>query len=32
MPFVFKNRDQEVKTGLVWGVGTSGRKEDIRKV
>jgi hypothetical protein len=30
MPF-FKNRGQEGKTGPFWGVGTSGRGEDIRK-
>jgi hypothetical protein len=27
----FKNREQEVKLVPVWGVGTSGRGEDIRK-
>jgi hypothetical protein len=26
-----KNEEQEGKTGLVWGVGTNGREEDIRK-
>jgi hypothetical protein len=29
-PF-FKNREQEGKTGPVWGVDTSGRGEDTRK-
>jgi hypothetical protein len=27
----FKNGGQKGKTGPVWGVGTSGREEDIRK-
>jgi hypothetical protein len=27
----YKNRDQESKTGLLWGVSTSGRRKDIRK-
>jgi hypothetical protein len=27
----FKNREQEDKTDPVWGVGTSGSKENIRK-
>jgi hypothetical protein len=27
----FKNREWEGKTSLVWGVGTSGREEDMRK-
>jgi hypothetical protein len=26
-----KNREQEGKTGPVWGFGTNGRGEDIRK-
>jgi hypothetical protein len=29
--FFFKNREQKDKTGSVWGAGTSGRGEDIRK-
>jgi hypothetical protein len=29
--FIFKNRDQEDKTGPVWGVGTSAKREDRRK-
>jgi hypothetical protein len=28
----FKNREWEGKTGPVWGVGTSGRRKDMRKV
>jgi hypothetical protein len=32
MSFFNKNRDQEGKTGPVWGVGSSGKEEDIRKV
>jgi hypothetical protein len=31
MSFFLKNREQEGKTGLVWGFGTNGREEDIRK-
>jgi hypothetical protein len=29
--FFFKIREQEGKTGPVWGVVNSGRREDIRK-
>jgi hypothetical protein len=29
--FFYKSREQEGKTGLVWRVGTSARREDIRK-
>jgi hypothetical protein len=29
--FFFLNREQEGKTSPVWGAGTSGREEDIRK-
>jgi hypothetical protein len=27
----FRNGRQEGKTGSIWGVGTSGKGEDIRK-
>jgi hypothetical protein len=29
--FFFKNKDQESKTGPVWGVDTSRKRESIRK-
>jgi hypothetical protein len=29
--FFYKNREREGKTSPVWGAGTSGREEDIRK-
>jgi hypothetical protein len=29
--FAYKNEEQEGRIGPVWGVGTSGSVEDIRK-
>jgi hypothetical protein len=31
MPLKNENREQKSKTGYVWGVGTSGKGEDISK-
>jgi hypothetical protein len=30
--FFYRIRDQEGRTGPIWRVGTSGRKEDVGKV